>query len=138
MDKIIFKIVKPQGIVYESEIDKITIPTEAGEITVLPDHSPLVSVVSAGELLVHKGKDIIAMAVSGGILEIRPESELYILADTAELATEINIERAEEARQRAEKLLKEQKNVEDIEFTKIQALMEKELNRISIAKKYRK
>jgi F-type H+-transporting ATPase subunit epsilon len=137
-DLIPFKIVSPQGIVYESEIDKVTIPTQAGQITVLPRHAPLVSVLRPGELIVHKEGTIYGLAVSGGILEIRPTGEMIILADTAERAEDIDVERAESARKRAEELLKQQENVADVDFARLQAAIEKELARVSVAKKYRK
>ncbi len=132
-----FKIVTPEGVVYDSEIEKVTIPTEAGEITVLPTHAPIVSVLKPGELLVYKEGQAYSLAVSGGILEIRPTGEVIILADTAERAEDIDVSRAEEARKRAEALLKEQENVADVDFARLQAAIEKELARISIGKKYK-
>jgi len=133
-----FKIVSPDGIVYESEIDKVTMPTEAGQITVLPNHAPLVSVLKAGELIVYKSGTMYGLAVSGGIIEIRPEGQVVILADTAERAEDIDVERAESARKRAEELLRQQQNVADVDFARLQAVIEKELARVSVAKKYRK
>jgi F-type H+-transporting ATPase subunit epsilon len=133
-----FKIVTPDGVIYEDDIVKVTIPTQAGEITLLPDHAPLVSVLKPGEINISKDGSIIDLAVSTGILEIRPSGEIFILADTAERAEHIDIDRAEEARKRAEKLLKEHKDVEDVAYAKIMAKMEKELARISVGRKYRK
>ena len=135
---ITFKIVTPEGIVYEDSIDKVTIPTQQGAITVYPEHAPLVSVLRPGPLTIHKGKDTVDLAVSGGFLEIRRSSEVYVLADTAERAEHIDISRAEEAHRRAQELLKQQKDVDDVQFARIQASIEKELNRISVGNKYRK
>lgn len=135
---ITFKIVTPDGVVYEDDsVDKVTIPALAGEMTVLPEHAPLVSVMGTGELLIHKEGATHAIAAHQGILEIRPDSQVYVLADTAERAEHIDLERAEEARKRAEQLMKEQRQAGDIDFARIQAMIEKELNRISIGKKYR-
>ncbi|MFA5211021.1 MAG: ATP synthase F1 subunit epsilon [Patescibacteria group bacterium] len=133
-----FKIVKPEGIVYEDLIEKVTIPTMDGEITVLPEHLPLVSVLSTGVITIHKKDFEVDLAVSGGILEIRPDSKVYIMADSAERAEDIDLERAEQARQRAEKLLKEENKIDDIEFAKLQAIIEREMNRIRLGKKYKK
>ena len=133
-----FKIVTPDGVIYEDDIVKVTIPTQAGEITLLPEHAPLVSVLKPGEVNIFKDGSNIDLAVSTGILEIRPSGEIFILADTAERAEHIDIDRAEEARKRAEKLLKEHKDVEDVAYAKIMAKMEKELARISVGRKYRK
>jgi F-type H+-transporting ATPase subunit epsilon len=133
-----FKIVKPEGVVYADEIEKVTIPTQAGEITILPDHIPLVSVLATGEVLIYKhDASVISIAVSGGILEIRPDSKVYVMADTAERAEEIDLARAEEAHARAQELLKQEHNLADVDFARIQAVIEKELNRIGIKNKYK-
>lgn len=133
-----FKILTPAGVVYESDIDKVTIPTELGQITVLPHHIPLIAVLKAGELIVHKEGRVYGMAVSGGVVEVRPTGEVYILADTAERAEDIDVTRAEAARKRAEELLQQQQNVADIDFARIQAAIEKELARLDVARKYRR
>src|SRR4030043_2270249 len=101
--KIKFKIVTPERTVYEEEIDQVTLPTADGEITVLPNHIPLISILVPGELDVRKEGKEIAMAVSGGMIEVR-KNEMTILADTAERAEEIDLQRAEEARKKAEQL----------------------------------
>ena len=137
INTITFKIVTPEGVVYESDIDKVTIPTEVGQITVLPNHTPIVSVLKAGELIVHKDATVYGLAVSGGVLEIRPTGEVYIMADTAERAEHIDIERAEAARVRAEELLKQEQFMADVDFARLQAVIEKELARLDVARKYR-
>ncbi|HAO52330.1 TPA: ATP synthase F1 subunit epsilon [Candidatus Magasanikbacteria bacterium] len=134
-----FKIAKPEGIVYEGEVERITIPTLSGEITVLENHAPLVSVLDTGEMIVHvSNKETVSISISGGILEIRPDSKVYIMADSAEKSEEIDIERAEEAKNRAQEMLEKEKNLADVDFARLQAIIEKEMNRIHIAKKYRK
>ena len=133
-----FSIVKPEGVVYEDEIEKVTIPTESGEITVLPEHEPMVSVLKPGIMTVYKNGNIIELATACGVLEIRPSNELYIIADSAEKAEEIDIERAEKAKKRAEELLKQEQNLSDVDFARIQVMIEKEVARISLGKKYRK
>ncbi|MFB6182261.1 MAG: ATP synthase F1 subunit epsilon [Candidatus Magasanikbacteria bacterium] len=136
-DQLDLKIVTPDGVMYNSEADKATIPTKSGGITVYPSHIPLVSVLEPGEIVVHKEDYTVNMAVSTGVLEVRPESKLYILADTAERAKNIDVEKAKQARQRAKELLEKKKNQEDVDFTKIQSRIEKEAARIRVGKKYR-
>src|SRR3989339_1063186 len=132
------KIATPEKVIYENEILQVSIPTMDGEITVLPNHVPLVSVLKAGEMrIVDKDGEQI-LAVSGGFLEVRGQNEIVILADNAERATEIDIDRAEQARLRAEELMKQTKSVEDVDFAKLQAMMEREMNRIRVGKKYKK
>ena len=133
--KIKFKIVTPERTVFEDQIDQVTLPTQEGEITVLPEHIPLIAVLAPGELTVKQDGKEIAMAVSGGIIEVR-KNELTILADTAERAEEIDIKRAEEARERAEKLKDEKIRMDETEYAAVAALMERNLARIKVAKKH--
>jgi F-type H+-transporting ATPase subunit epsilon len=133
-----FRVITPFGTTYEDTIDKATIPTKAGAITILEKHAPLVSVLDSGEMIIHKGSATVPLAISGGILEITPDGDVFVLADTAERAEQIDMQRAEQARMRAAELLKQQKNVDNIDFARLQAQMEKELTRISVGKKYRK
>jgi len=133
-----FKIVTPDGVIYEDDITQVSIPTETGEITILPKHIPLVSVLKAGEMRIKKDDYVVELAVSTGILEVRPNGEISVLAETAERAEHIDIERAEEARKRAEKLLEEYKDVEDVAYIRLVAKIEKELARIRVAHKYKK
>ncbi|OGH70094.1 MAG: ATP synthase F1 subunit epsilon, partial [Candidatus Magasanikbacteria bacterium RIFCSPHIGHO2_02_FULL_51_14] len=76
-----FKIVTPEGIVYQDEIAQATIPTMDGEITILPDHVPLVSILKTGELRVKDKEGEHVMALAGGFLEMRGNNELVLLAD---------------------------------------------------------
>ena len=98
----------------------------------------MVSVLQAGEVSIHKAGYETDLALSGGVLEMRPDNELFLIADSAERAEEIDVERAEAAKARAEELLQQIKNVEDVEYARIQAMIEKEMNRAVVGKKYRK
>jgi F-type H+-transporting ATPase subunit epsilon len=134
-NKIKFKIVTPEKTVFEEKIDQLTLPTQEGEITVLPNHIPLIAVLQAGELVVKYGGEEIAMAVSGGMVEVR-RNEITILADTAERAEEIDIARAEVAKQKAEKLKDEKIRMDETEFATAAAIFEKNLARIKVARKH--
>ena len=103
MAKLKFKIATPERVVHESAVDSVTCPTEMGEVTVLPNHIPLVANLKAGELKTLRDGEEKFFALSGGFLEVRPRNEIVILADTAEASDEIDIARAQEARQRAKK-----------------------------------
>jgi F-type H+-transporting ATPase subunit epsilon len=147
MSKVIkLKIMTPEKIIYQNDILEITLPTEAGELTLLPDHMPLVTIAKTGEMrLKNLDGEMLPMSISGGIVEVRGsdndkniETEIIILAFQAELATEIDIYRAEEAYGRAVKAMEEAQNEKDIDFAKFQALIDKELNRVRVAKKWRK
>lgn len=135
--KIQFKITTPEREVYNQQVDQVTIPTTKGEITVLPDHIPLVAVLAPGELKLVKDKEEISLAVAGGFIEVLP-NKVTILADSAELAEEINEEAVEKARQQALALQKE-KRFDAEEFASLAAQIERELVRLKVArkKKYR-
>jgi len=103
----------------------------------LPNHIPLVSQLSPGEIVIkNNGKEEGLMAVSGGFVEVLPD-QVVILADTAERAEDIDEARAEEARQKAEKLLKT-KLIDVEQFAMFTAQIEKEMARLKVARKYRK
>lgn len=138
MTKIKFKIATPEHVVYEAEVDQVTCPTQMGEITVLPNHIPLVANLEPGELKVISDNQARYLAVAGGFIEVRPKNEVVILADAAEYIEEIDLARAEEARKRAQKIMAEE--VKDAErFAEAQGLLERSLARIKVArrKKYK-
>lgn len=135
MEELHFEIVTPERIVYQDSVDAVTIPTRSGEISILPNHIPLVSIVKTGILRVIKKNQEVEMAISSGFLEMRLGNRLTILADSAERSEEIDITRAEEARTRAEAFLKEKRFADTVEFAAYAAALERSLTRIKIAKK---
>jgi F-type H+-transporting ATPase subunit epsilon len=133
-----FNIVTPERKVFSSEVQEVTVPTSLGYITILPNHIPLVSTVTTGELRVKlEDGEVYPFAVSSGILEVQPSSKVVILADRSELASEIDVARAEEAYKRAEKAMQESHDIADVDYARFEALMDKELNRIHIAKRWK-
>ncbi len=130
-----FEITTPEKTIYKDRIDLAVIPTKDGEITVLPNHIPLISIlVPAGELRLKKGTEEILIMISGGFLEVQKENKIIILADTAERAEDIDEIRAEEARKKAEKLLEEKR--EDVEIADLKATLAQSLMRLKIVKKH--
>jgi len=132
-----FKIVTSEKVIYENEISQVSIPTMSGEVTILTNHIPLVSVLKAGELKIKDKDGEHIIAIAGGFLEVKGNNEIVILADHAERVEEIDIALAEEARKRAEEQMKTAKSTEDIDFAKLQAIIDKEMNKIRVARKYR-
>lgn len=135
--KIHFQIITPEKVVYQDEIDQVTIPTKQGQITVLPHHIPLISIIEPGELILKKNDQEIPMFVSGGFVEVKKGDKIVILADSAEKVGEIDEERAEKARERAFSLRKE-KFSDDVKFSEAAAALERALGRLKVAKKHRK
>lgn len=130
------QITTPERIVYKAEVEQISLPTTTGEITILPHHLPLVSVLSQGEIrVIEAGKELF-FACSGGFVEIKPDNSVIILADNAERAEEIDEARAEQARERAHKLMQE-KFSDDVEYAAISSKLERELARLRIVRKHR-
>jgi len=137
MKAIQLKIVTPEKIIFSDKVNQVSLSTTTGEITVLPNHIPLISQLTAGEISVKYGSDKEdLMAVSGGFVEVLPE-QVVILADTAEKAAEIDETKAEEARRKAEEILKT-KVVDAKEFAFLTAKIEKELARLRVVRKYKK
>jgi len=133
-----FEIVTPERVVLRQEILQITVPTTSGEITILPDHIPLVSVLQPGVIELKRSDNIVEiMSVSGGFIEVMKD-KIVILADTAERAEELDEARIQEAHNRAEELKKTAKNRDDVEFTEIAAKLEKELARLRAVNKWRR
>lgn len=131
-----FKIVTPERILLETQVESVTIPTQTGQITILQNHIPLVSNLRAGELKYKtEGKDNY-FAVSGGFVEVRPGNEVIILADTAEFGHEIDEKRAVEAKELAHKMMQENYHDETALADAI-GLLEKNLARLHVARKHR-
>jgi F-type H+-transporting ATPase subunit epsilon len=132
-----FKIVTPEKTVLEEEVYQVTLPVVHGEVTLLPHHVPYIGALNAGEIMLRKtaGGEEISLATSGGFVEFH-DDVLTVLADTAERAEEIDLARAEEARKRAEALKKERLTMDDEEYARTAAMIEKEFTRIKVARKH--
>ncbi len=92
--------------IMSADVDMVTLPGIEGQMGVLRGHAPLLSLLDLGEIVLHKGSDKQYVAVHGGVVEVRPD-KVTILADTAESSDEIDENRAQAARDRAQKLLAE-------------------------------
>lgn len=141
MSYIKLQIITPLGVTFEGEVLEVYVPTKSGNITVLPNHIPLISILKSGELLVRKSKDSeTSFAVHGGVIEVRRAkhsmSEVIVLTDRSELSSEIDAQRAQVAYDRAKELL-QGTHVDNVDFARFESLMDKELNRVHLGKKYK-
>ena len=125
------KITTPEGIVYKQEVDSVTIPTQTGEITVLPNHIPLVSVLQPGEIIARKNGKEEYLSVSTGFIEVN-KNNVTLLADTAETVESLIEEQILKAKERAEKLLTEKRHESDVAFAEAAAVLEREMTRLKI------
>lgn len=127
-DKFQLKLVAPDGVKYEAEASEVTLPTPNGQITILPNHMPLVSLLSPGEIIVKNGTKTVELATEGGIVEIFGNL-VKVLADTAEGADSLDELKIIEAKKAAEARLAQAKD--DVEFTDAAAALEKQLAKLN-------
>lgn len=125
--KTAFSVVTPEGIVSEYQADAVTLPTTDGEITVLANHIPLISVLKPGVITVIAGEDEHHLAVAGGFLQVSA-TEVNVLADMAERADDIDTERASSARIRAEEAMAG--TLADQEMAEVSASLQRNLARL--------
>lgn len=129
-------ILTPLGEVFSGDVQQVTVTTTSGEITILKDHIPLVTTLATGEVMLKRGDERLYFAIAGGVLEKKSNNEVVILSSRSEQAQDIDLERAQEAYKKAQELQEEaQKNPEAFVTTNYQKLMNKELNRVRLAKK---
>lgn len=130
------EFVTPKGAISKEWVDAVSAPTPSGEMSVLPNHVPLVTALAAGELRLRRGDAVQSFAVSGGVLAVRAGSHVAILADVAERAEDVSEATAEEARQRAVEL-RSRVAADDVAFAAAAAAVEREVVRIRVARKFR-
>lgn len=118
----------------EDGFDIVLAPGVMGELGILPHHAPLITVLEVGELRARRGADEVAMAVSGGFLEVRND-RVTVLADSAERADEIDIARAEEAKRQAQEAMNTRRG--DIDVAAVQAAARRADVRIRVAERRR-
>jgi F-type H+-transporting ATPase subunit epsilon len=127
------EIVTPEKLAYQGEVDSVQLPGSEGELGVLPHHAPLVSTLGAGELRLRKGTEDEFFAIVGGFLQVLPD-KVVVMAETADMASEIDLERAQEARRKAEQAL-ESGFVEGADLAAARASLQHALLRIRVAER---
>ncbi|HMC82148.1 MAG TPA: F0F1 ATP synthase subunit epsilon [Candidatus Polarisedimenticolia bacterium] len=128
--KVQLDIVTPERGVVSEAVDGIILPGSEGYLGVLPGHAPLLTTLKVGRIEYRKARETFTLAVSWGFAEVLPE-KVAILAETAEKAEEIDLARAQAARERAEKRLRSRDP--DLDFLRAQVALEKALIRIQLA-----
>lgn len=130
------EIVTAERVVYSEEgVDAVVAPGIEGQLTVLPLHAPLLTMIKPGLMIVRKGGEDIDLAITGGFLEVR-DDRVTILADAAERAEEIDVVAAEEARRQAERALEERAGEE--ELAAAAAALQRALLRLRVAERRRR
>ena len=130
---ILLEIVTPERLAYSEEVDSVVLPAAEGEMGVLPHHAPLVSTLGVGELRIRKGGVEESFAIAGGFVQVRPD-KVVVMAETADMASEIDLEKAQEARREAERAL-ESGYHEAADLAAARAALQQALLRIRVAER---
>ena len=131
---ILLRISTPAREVYSAKVKQITLPTQAGEITVLPGHTPLLSAIKGGVLRALDENDTeVLLAISGGFIEVDGE-KMNVLADSADRAEELDEAKIEAARQAATKEMSEKRH-DKVGFADAASMLERELARLQLIKR---
>lgn len=126
-------VVTPDGPVYDSEVEMVSTKTVGGEIGILPGHVPTVAPLRITSIRFKKGNETEYVAVSGGIIEVRPD-QVSVLASSAETSDNIDVERALRAKERAERRLQQLKK-ENFDTKRAELALQRAINRLKVARK---
>jgi len=137
--KLTLEIVTPDRALLREEVDEVVVPGSQGEFGVLPGHTPLLSTLKIGELWYRQGQERHYLAVAFGFVEVLPD-RVTVLAQVGERAQEIDVQRAERAKQRAEqRLAQAQPRLTQIDFDieRARIALMKSLLRLQVASRAR-
>jgi F-type H+-transporting ATPase subunit epsilon len=134
-EKLELEVVTPDRLVASESVDIVMAMGALGEFGILPGHIPFLTPLQPSELRYRKGSQLEYMAVTGGFAEIS-NNKVTVLAEAAEKAREIDIDRAKRAKERAEKRLAQAKT-EDVDYTRAEMALKRSLLRLRVAEKGR-
>lgn len=132
--EILLEIITPEKVVYSDKVSEVLVPTENGQLGILPEHVGLFAKVVPGELIIKKGNSEQAIAITGGFLEVSAD-KVTILADYAIRAESIEVAKAMEAKEKAEKLMKEKTSKQDM--VQLEGQLRKAILELKIAGKHK-
>ncbi|MCL7747933.1 MULTISPECIES: F0F1 ATP synthase subunit epsilon [Halalkalibacter] len=133
MPTIQVSVVTPDGKVYDGAVDMVVVRTVEGELGILPNHIPLVAPLTVGAVRLNKGTTVEKVAVTGGFVEVRPD-QVTILAEAAELPSDIDVDRAKEAEKRARQRIDSARS-DEIDFKRAELALRRAVNRLDVAGK---
>ena len=131
---LLLEIVTPERLAYSDTVDSVQLPGSQGELGVLPHHAPLVSTLGVGELRIRKGGTEESFAIVGGFLQVRPD-RVVVMAETADMASEIDLEKAQEAKREAERALEGTAPTDAVDLAAARASLQQALLRIRVAER---
>jgi F-type H+-transporting ATPase subunit epsilon len=130
-DQLTLEVATPMRAVVSETVDEVVAPGIEGYFGVLPGHAPFLTTLGVGELMYRVGRTEHRLAVSGGFAEVRND-KVIILADTAERPEEIDRERAERARERAERRLAG-RSQDEVDYARASAALARALTRLQVS-----
>jgi F-type H+-transporting ATPase subunit epsilon len=134
--KILLEIVTPDRALIREEVDEVVVPGSEGYLGVLPGHTPLLSMLKVGELWYRQGQEKHYLAIAFGFVEVLPD-HVTVLAQVGERAQEIDVQRAERAKQRAEERLAGPGPAADLDLERVRVALMKSLIRLQVASRAR-
>jgi F-type H+-transporting ATPase subunit epsilon len=133
--KLSVEIMTPERVVSHGEADSVVIPAADGELGILPQHAPLVAQLQPGEIRIRNGSDVRHLSVSGGFVEVQSD-RVVIMAEAAEMAQEIDEERARQAAERARDAMRSAAGEKDL--SQMEAQLKRALARLHVAQTIRR
>ena len=130
------EIVTPERLAFSGQVDAVVAPGVEGELGILPHHAPLLTTLGYGELRLRTGAQEDFFAIAGGFLQVLPD-KVVVMAETADLASEIDMEKAMEARREAERALQEGFE-EPADLVRARAALQRALLRVRVAERRRR
>ena len=130
---LLLDIVTPEKLAYSGQVDSVQVPGSEGELGILPHHAPLIATLGAGELRFRKGSTEETFAVFGGFLQVLPD-KVVVMAESADLASDIDLERAQEARREAERAIESGVH-EGADLAAARATLQQALLRVRVAER---
>lgn len=131
------EIVSQDRIVYQGDVDIVVLPGAEGVMGILPHHAPVLTVLQYGVITVRTQKEELFFTVAGGVAEVQPD-QVTVLADAAENVEEIDLERAQKAKEHAEAALKLELAQDPDRYLTARAALMRSTLRISSVQKYRR
>lgn len=131
MSTILLEIVTPDRLVYSEQVNSVTVRGVEGELGILPGHISFVTPLQIAPVYVKVGNEKTPFAVQGGFVEVRKD-KIVILAESAERASEIDLERAEAAKERAETRLHAKGRQDEVDHRRAELALQRAMNRIKV------
>lgn len=132
------QIITPEKLICQEEVYQVNLPVVGGDVAILPNHISYIGLLKPGEIIYKKNKTDEhgeSLVVAGGFVEFN-ENKLVVLADEAEMAYDIDLEKVEKAKKRAEDIRNKVIQVSDSKYAQTAAILEREMAKMKVAKKY--